>query len=43
MNLAQNKHVKLDEKVLDTQGHFKAHLSNVMDILECLTSKILKT
>ena len=33
MNFIRKEHVKLDEICLDTQGHFKANLSNVMDIL----------
>ena len=28
----QNKNVKLDETHVDTQGHFKVNLSNIMDI-----------
>ena len=40
MNFTQNKHVKLNETCLDTQGHFKAHLSNVMNVLGYLTSKL---
>ena len=40
INLIQNEHVKLDETCLDTQGHFKAHLSNFMDVLARLTSKL---
>ena len=38
MNLIQNEHIKLDETFLDTEGHFKATLSNVMDVLGRLTS-----
>ena len=32
MNFIQNKHVKLEETYIDTQGRFKANLSNVMDV-----------
>ena len=42
MDFIQNKHVKHDETCIDTQGHFKAHLSNVMDVLGRLTSKLDK-
>ena len=31
MNFIQNEHVKREETFLDTQGRFKANLSNVMD------------
>ena len=31
-NFTQNKYIKLDETCQDTQGHFKARLSNVMDV-----------
>ena len=31
MNFIQNEHVKFDETCLDTQGHFKVNMSNVMD------------
>lgn len=40
MNLIQTEHVKLDETCQDPQGHFKENLSNVMDVLGCLTSKL---
>ena len=39
INFIQNKQVKLDRICIDTQCRFKANLSNVMEILECLTSK----
>ena len=42
-NFTQNKYVELDEKFLDTRGHFKANFSNVMDVLGCLTSKLHAT
>ena len=42
MNFIQNEHVKLDETCLDTQGSFKATLSNVIDVLGRLTSKLQK-
>ena len=32
-NFIQNKHIKIDETRLDVQGHFKAYLLNVMDVL----------
>ena len=43
INFIQNKHVKLDKTCLDTQGCFKANLSNVMDIVGRLTSKLHET
>ena len=43
MSFIQNEHVKLDETYIDTQGHPKASLSNVMDILGRLTSKLHET
>ena len=43
MNFIQNKHVEFDETCLDVQRHFKAYLSNVMDILGNLTSKLYET
>ena len=33
INFIKSEHVKLNVTCLDTQGHFKAHLSNVMDVL----------
>ena len=38
-----NEHIKLNETSLGTQGHFKVHLSNIMDVLGCLTSKLHET
>ena len=35
----QNEHVKINETSVDTEGHFKANLFNVMDALGRLTSK----
>ena len=35
MKFIPNKHVKLDITRIDTQSHFKANLSNVMDVLGC--------
>ena len=32
MSFKKNKHVKIDETYLDTQGRLKVRLSNVMDI-----------
>ena len=43
MNFIRNEHVKLDETCLDTQGNFKAHLSNIMYVLGRLTSKLHET
>ena len=43
MNIIQNKYIKLDETCLDIQGRFKANLSNIMDVLGRLTSKLNKT
>ena len=42
MIFIQNEHVNFDETCLDTQDNFKEHLSNVMDVLGCLTSKLHK-
>ena len=43
MNLIQNEHVKLDETRLDVQGQLKTYLSNVMDVLGHLSSKLHET
>ena len=43
MSFIHNKHVKLDETCIDTQGHIKANLLNVMDVLGRLTSKVYET
>ena len=43
VNFTQYKNIKLDETFLDTQGHFKANLLNVMDVLGRLTSKLYVT
>lgn len=43
MYFNQNDHVKLDKTYIDTQGCFKENLTNVIDILERLTSKLHKT
>ena len=43
INVIQNEHVKLDETCLDTRGHFQARLSNIMDVLGRLTSKLNET
>ena len=40
MNFIQIEHVKLDETCQDTQGRVKANLSNVMDVVGRLTSKL---
>ena len=40
MNFIKNKQVKLDETFVETEGSFKAELSNVMDVLGRLTSKL---
>ena len=32
INFMKSGHIKLDETCLDTQGLFKAHLSNVIDV-----------
>ena len=34
MNFIQNEHVKLDKTCIDTQGHFKANLLNVIKVLD---------
>ena len=39
----KNEHVKLDKTYIDTQGHFKTNLSNVMNVLGSLTSKLHET
>ena len=38
-----NEHIKSDETYFGTKGHFKENLSNIMDILGRLTSKLHKT
>ena len=43
MNFVKNEHVKLDETCLDRHGHSEATLSNIMDVLESLTSKLEET
>ena len=43
INFIQNKHAKLDETHQGTQVHFKANLSNVMEILGRMTSKLHET
>ncbi len=43
MNFIQNKQAKLDETWLDTQFHFKAHISKIMDVLGHLTPKLHET
>ena len=43
VNFIQKKHIKLDETCQDTQGRFKANLSNIMDVFERLTSKLHET
>ena len=43
MNFIQKEHVKLNEIYQDTQGHFKANLSNVVDVLGRVTSKLHET
>ena len=40
MNFIQNKQVKLDETRLDAQGHFKAHLSNLIDVWPPKSTKL---
>ena len=43
MNFIQNEDVKLDETRLDVQGQLKTYLSNTLDVLGRLTSKIHET
>uniref|UniRef100_UPI003390CA14 hypothetical protein n=1 Tax=Acinetobacter baumannii TaxID=470 RepID=UPI003390CA14 len=43
INFIQNERLKLDETCLDTQGHFKLTLSNIIDVLGRLTSKLHET
>ena len=43
INFIQNEQVKLDKTCKDTKGHFKSNLSNVMDVLGRLTSKLNET
>ena len=38
INFIQNEHVKLNETYKNTQGRFKANLSNVMDVFGRLNS-----
>ena len=39
MNFIKNEHLKLYETCKYTQGRSEANLSNVTDVLRCLTSK----
>ena len=43
MNFIQNAQVKVDKTCLETQSRSKPNLSNTMDVLGRLTSKLLKT
>ena len=43
INFIKNEHIKLDETCQDTQGHFKANLLNVTDVIGCLISKLHET
>ena len=43
INFIKNELVKLYVRFLDTQGHIKAYLSNIMDVLRHLTSKLRET
>ena len=43
MNFIKKEHVKLNEICLDKQCHFKAFISNVMDVLGRFTSNLHKT
>ena len=43
MNFIQNEYVKLDETFLGVQGRLNAYLSNALDVLGCLTSKLHAT
>ena len=43
MNFIQNEHVKLNETRLDVQGQLNIYLSNTLDILGHLTSKLQET
>ena len=43
MNFIENEHVKLDETRLNVQGLLKPYLSNALDVLGHLTSKLQKT
>ena len=43
MKLILNEHVKLNTTCQDTQGYFKANLSNDKDVLGSLTSKLHET
>ena len=33
MNFIKNENIKLDKTCVETQGHFKATCSNIMDVL----------
>ena len=39
----QNKHVKISKTYKDIEAHSNANLPNVIDVLECLTSKHYET
>ena len=42
INFIENEHVRLNETCLDTQGHFKENLLNIMNIPGLLTSKFYR-
>ena len=42
MNFIRNKHVKLDETCIDTQGRLKANLPNIMEVLGRSPPNIMK-
>ena len=43
INFFLNEHIKLDETSLDVQSRLKAYLSNPLDVLGRLTSKLIET
>ena len=43
MNFIQNEHVKLNKTILDIKGRLKEYLSNALDVLGRLTSKLHKS
>ena len=43
MNFIQNEHIKLADSRLNVNGRLKAYLSNALDVLGHLTSKLHET
>ena len=43
INFIQNEHVRFNKTFLNIQGRLKAYLSNTLDVLGRLTSKLIET